>query len=420
MKFVKLLCLTLALGAAPVYGAGSDYWLSGRLLYRFVGITNPDNSVFREINGESTVDHTAAGRFIGTWRRGEWSARADYQLLGLKGDVFNIAREVPEQLLFGANQIPTDRRRLFDLTSVITESDDYAVLHRLDRLWAGYTGDDATVRFGRQAITWGNGLIYTPMDFFNPFDPAAVDKEFKPGDDMIYSQYAFAEGDDLQGVLVFRRDLVTGDVEADKSTLALKYHGFRGSREFDVLAAEHYGDAIIAAGGNREFGGTVWRGDGVVTRTGNDTVLQLVTSLSRSWIARGRNMSGAIEYFYNGFGQSDGDYSQEALADNPELVERVARGELFTLARHYIAASTTIEMTPLILVTPNLFLNLTDGSALFQAVAQYDVRQDMVLLGSLNIPIGPDGTEFGGIPSAEPGRFLSTGPGLFLQFNAYF
>ena len=415
----RLLILLLTLAAAASQSRG-DTELTARLFYRFTDISNPDNSAFRELSGDTTDDQTIGGRFILAWRGGDWSARADYQLLGQKGDAFGLSRVLPEGQLFGADQVQSDRRRLFDLTSVISEGEDSVLLNRLDRLWVGYTGESATVRFGRQAISWGNGMIYTPMDFINPFDPAAVDREFKPGDDMIYGQYALSGGDDLQGALVFRRDLMTGDVEADQSTLAFKYHGFNGSSEYDLLAAGDYGDAIVAAGGNKELGGAVWRGEAVATRTNDDTVLQFVTSLSRSWVALGRNMSGVLEYYYNGFGQSDGDYSPEALAENPELVERIARGELFTLAQHYVAASTTIELTPLLLVTPNLFLNLSDGSALLQAVAQYDLRQDMVLLGSLSIPIGPDGTEFGGIPSGEPGQFLSTGPGIFIQINAYF
>ncbi len=103
----------------------------------------------------------------------------------------------------------------------------------------GYTGDKAVARFGRQALTWGNGMIYTPMDILNPFDPAAVDKEYKLGDDMLYGQYARDNGDDLQGVVVFRRNLETGDVDQDWSSFALKYHGFvalRGVRRPDRQA----------------------------------------------------------------------------------------------------------------------------------------------------------------------------------------
>ena len=237
---------------------------------------------------------------------------------------------------------------------------------------------------------------------------------------MFYGQSALDSGDDVQGVLVFRRDLMTDTVEAEKSSLAFKYHGFKERSEFDLLAARHFDDTVLAVGGNRELADAVWRADIVATKTDSDTVFQLVTSVTRSWISMGKNVSGVIEYFYNGFGQNNGDYSPAALAINPDLVERIARGELFTLARHYIAASTTVEVTPLMLVTPNLFLNLSDGSALFQAVLQRDLRQDLILLGSLNIPIGPDGTEFGGIPSDEPGKFLSTGPGIFLQLATYF
>lgn len=398
----------------------SDFRLTGHFKYRFTGATIPDNSIFQDEAGDTAVDHSADTRLNFSWRRGAWDGRADYQLIWLKGDILKVGRGVPEQRLFLAGRIPTDKDRLFDLTDVITEGSDYTLLQRLDRLWLSYTGETTTVRFGRQALSWGNGLIYTPMDFFNPFDPAAVDKEYKPGDDMLYGQYARRNGDDVQGVMVFRRDVMTDTVEADKSSLAFKYHGFIDSSEFDALVAQHFGDAMIAIGGNQELGDAIWRGDIVATRTDSDTVLQLVTSLARSWTAMGKNVSGAVEYFYNGFGQAHGDYGPEALAMNPDLVERIARGELFTLARHYVAASATIEVTPLLLVTPNLFVNLSDGSALLQAVMQRDLRQDLVLLGSLNIPIGPDGTEFGGIESGEPGEFLSTGPGIFLQLAAYF
>ena len=44
----------------------------------------------------------------------------------------------------------------------------------------------------------------------------------------------------------------------------------------------------------------------------------------------------------------------------------------------------------------------------------------MALLAALNVPIGPDNTEYGGIQSDQPGVFVSSGPGIFLQIAAYF
>ena len=92
------------------------------------------------------------------------------------------------------------------------------------------------------------------MDILNPFDPAAVDKEYKLGDDMLYGQFLRDNGDDLQGVAVFRRNLETGDVDADWSSFALKYHGLSGAGEFDLLAALHFDDPLVAGGGNLAFG----------------------------------------------------------------------------------------------------------------------------------------------------------------------
>jgi hypothetical protein len=108
------------------------------------------------------------------------------------------------------------------------------------------------------------------------------------------------------------------------------------------------------------------------------------------------------------------------LLRNPDLLRRVARGETFTLARNYLAASATIEMNPLFLLIPTLFVNLDDPSALAQLVTQCDLKQDLLFIAALNIPIGPDGSEYGGIESSIDGRYFSSGPGVFAQLAWYF
>jgi hypothetical protein len=329
-----------------------------------------------------------------------------------------VATYPPElQILFP--HLPDDRTRLFDLTHVFTDSGKSAAYQRLDRMAVRYASDQLVMKFGRQAITWGNGLVYNVMDIFNPFDPAAVDKEFKTGDDMLYGQYLQSNGNDLQGVMVFRRDPFTEDLEADKSSLAIKYHHMASISEYDALVAQHYGDTLVGTGANYSIGGAVLRGDVVVTFTDDDTVPSLVTSISQSWIWGGKNVSGVAEYFYNGFGQSDGCYSFECLADNPDLLERIARGELFTLGRHYVALSAMVEITPLFLLTPNVFFSVADPSALVQVVFQNDLRENLLLWSAINFPIGGDGTEFGGAATGVPGLYLSTGPSASVQLVWY-
>ncbi len=301
---------------------------------------------------------------------------------------------------------------------VATDSNSVLV-HRLDRFYVGFTGDKAVLRVGRQAVSWGNGLIYTPMDFFNPFDPAAVDKEYKTGDDMLYGQYLKQNGDDLQAVWVVRRDL-DGNVSSDVDSIAAKYHGFIGGKEYDLLLAQHYDDNVFAVGGLSDLGSALWRGDITLTDTQTDNIVSLVTNLTYSWVGWGHNISGVAEYFYNGFGQADGDYSPAALANNPDLTKRIVRGELFTLGRSYLALSAMIEMTPLWLLTPNAFINLSDGSMLAQLVTSHDLKQDLQILAAISVPVGAAGTEYGGIDSDIAGKHLSTGFNLFAQLAWYF
>jgi hypothetical protein len=130
-------------------------------------------------------------------------------------------------------------------------------------------------------------------------------------------------------------------------------------------------------------------------------------------------MSGALEYHFNGFGQRDGRYDPDSLAGNPDLLARLARGETFTLGRHYLAGSVLVEMTPLWTLTPTVLANVTDPSALLQFVTAFSLSDNMTFLGSLNVPIGPDGSEFGGIETGT-GLYLASGPGVFAQLAWYF
>jgi hypothetical protein len=67
-----------------------------------------------------------------------------------------------------------------------------------------------------------------------------------------------------------------------------------------------------------------------------------------------------------------------------------------------------------------LLANVDDPSALLQLVTQYSLSDNMTFLGSVNVPIGYDGSEFGGIDSGLGDTYLSTGVGIFAQLAWYF
>lgn len=410
LSLMGLLCLPLS--ARPALPGYEGSHLKGQGLFSHY----PDDSLFRDALGSDTQDAGADFRLRLAGRRGRWDLRADYQVLGRWGD--SLALPAPVGLSAAPGALPDDERRWMDLTGTVADGPRHKVVQRLDRLNVGYTGDKLVLRLGRQAVSWGNGLIFNPVDVFNPFDPAAVDTEYKVGDDMLYGQYLLDSGSDVQAVRVQRRD-ATGAVTGEVASTALKFHGFGLSREYDLLLAEHYGDTLLALGGSRNVGEAVLRGDLVAIDSAGEWVASAVVNWSWSWVWGAHNVSAVAEYYFNGFGLRESEYSARALGPDTALGQRLARGELFTVGRHYAAGTLQVELTPLLNLTPALFANLGDGSALLQLAARWDLAQNWQVLAALNLPLGPAGTEYGGLEVAPAGT-LATGPSAFVQVGIYF
>ena len=390
----------------------------GHIKYQALLASYPDDSLFQDFTDDPSFDQNADLRFNISHSRANWSWQVDYQLLAKHGDSVALSQQQPATSLT-SQIIANDDNRLIDLTSTISEGDQSISVHRFDRLHLTYTSEQTVFRLGRQTLSWGNGLVYNPMDFFNPFDPAAVDKEYKTGDDMLYGQHLFDDGNDLQAVWVGRRN-DDGDIDNSVFSVATKYHVFLDDYELDFLLAEHFDEQVIGIGGVANVGGSVWRSDIISTEVNNEWYNSVVLNASYSWLAGGKNMSGMVEYFRNGFGIDDGDYAPANLAQKPELTSRILRGELFTLGQNNLSASATIELTPLWLLTSTIFSNLDDHSVLLQIISQHDLMQNLQLLIAVNFPDGDDGTEFGGIDSGLADRPLSVDESLFVQLAYYF
>jgi hypothetical protein len=401
-----------------------NHEFGGHLKLRGGYQTYPADSITHVFTGASAADLSTELRLKLSADRGRWDVKTDGQAIFLYGDVVEYNRDLLAQMpAFAAlvGGLPNDDRRWWNLTDTIENTGKRAAVLRADRLSVGYTSPTTALRFGRQAISWGNGLSFAPMDIVNPFDPYQVDVEYKSGDDMLYGQYLFDSGHDVQYAYVVRRNPQTGDVESEQATFAGKYHGSVGVAEFDVLGAQNYGQALLGIGGGRDVGGAVWRSDLVLSDTDDAGIVsQFVLNTSYSWVWAKKNVSGSVEYYFNGFGQHGNCYTPACLIANPELLERIAQRQLFTLGRNYLASSLLIEMTPLFTLTPNLFWNIDDGSARFQLVPQYSLGDNLVLLGAINLPIGPKGTEYGGIETDMPGIYLATDLAAFLQIGWYF
>ncbi len=348
------------------------------------------------------------------------------------GELFS--GDVPSLSEVGLLGAPTgDERRLFDLTTT-DEGSQYRATERIDRLVLSWHPDWGSVRVGRQALTWGDGLLFNPMDLFNPFSPSDVEREYKLGDDMVSVQIADVAGGELQLLGVPRRDPATGDVAWDQSSFAAKLHrgvpGTGGRLSGDLLLARHYGRTVLGAGASGGVGGGIWRANAVWTdldRTegieGGGGFVTAVANVDRSWVLAGRNAYGWVELYYDGLGESD---AARAL-DDPALVERLARGELFTLGRRYADAAANLEIGPLLNLWVTTLRNLDDGSGLVQPRLVWNATQDLEITVGADLSYGGRGSELGGlvVPGlpAAPGEMppvLASPDRVYLWASWYF
>ena len=178
----------LALAALPLaVSAAVPGFDGGHAKLRGLASSYPDDSAYREYFGEYADDEYADLRLKFRASRQRFSFQADYQAIGQWGDTLDLPIDTNDVLLLPPS-LPNDDRRWWDLTDTVSNKSSRGLVQRLDRLNVGFTGERAVLRIGRQAVSWGNGLIYNPVDFFNPFNPAAVDTEYKLGEYMVYGQ----------------------------------------------------------------------------------------------------------------------------------------------------------------------------------------------------------------------------------------
>jgi hypothetical protein len=292
---------------------------------------------------------------------------------------------------------PSDDRRFFDLTHTIHEDANKVFYHRLDRLFLTWQPDWGVVRIGRQAVTWGSGFLFNPFDLFNPFAPTDIIRDYKFGDDMINVEFTADDIGDFQLLYVARRNPDTDDVEFSQSSLAAKWRFAAGTTEFDVIVAEHFEDEIIGFGSRGYLKDAAWRLDASWTFLQEDDeqegFLSLVANMDYSWVWGNRNFYGFIEFYFNGLG--DENYA-EAISD-PAILERINRGEIFTLGRKYLSGSIQMELHPLFNIFLTSINNVADPSGFVQPYAVWNVTQNLELtLGGI-LYYGESETEYGGI-----------------------
>jgi hypothetical protein len=413
--------LALALLNMTSDACADDRKFGGHAKYQYTVTDFRDNDLNSLFGMDPTHDHAIDLRLKAENHTQFWDSAIHYELLGVSGDTITNRRQLSMLGTFNqtsTSELPNDDRRLLDLTSDISDTNRAVAVQRLDRLYLGYTSANWVMRFGRQAISWGNGLVFRPLDFVNPFSPTAIEKDYKTGEDMLYGQLGTGNNSDLQLILLARREPVSGVISGNQGSYAVRQHVRVEGVDLDFVAAHHYAEDLLGIGIATDIGGAVWRLDLSWTdvQSANNIVL-FATNLDYSWAWFGKNVYGFVEYFHNGAGVN---YEDNYLTVDPALIARIERGELFTLARDYSAMGLRVELTPLMNVYTNLIGNLNDQSRFLQIRGEYNYAQNVQLMVGGNFPSGRYGSEYGGLPTGYPNAYLAPGKSAYLRIAFFF
>ena len=398
-----LIALVAASGLATEFDARVKWHSTAQWL--------PASDAQRDATGESRpLDHGADLRLL--WRRnfGPLTVVVDHASTYLVGDSVESATNSGPAY----DQTPTgDERRLLDLTWELDEGERHRLLHRFDRMALKYRTPRWAVTVGRDAVSWGSGLVFHPMDLFNPFAPTTVDQDYKAGDDLIRIERLFEGGSDLEVLAVARH----GEVAGGTASVAFKYRALVGGNEFDLLAARHYGGSVVGLGLRAPIGGALVRSDLIAVDDADRWSLSGVVNVDYSFPVAQTSVYVFAEFFHNGFGVGRMPDDLDLLPDT--LTERLGRGETFMLMRDYLALGAQFRWHALLSQSLTVIANLQDGSKVLQTSIGYDVSDAARLQVGLTKSHGGQGDEFGRLGIGD-GLTIGGGSRAFLRLVYFF
>jgi hypothetical protein len=286
--------------------------------------------------------------------------------------------------LFGASLSSRPLGEASGLSWVGYDERGFTVSGRVERLSLAVHAPGFDVRFGRQAIAFGTGFFFTPLDLLSPYGPQVVDREYKPGVDAVRLDLFLGATGRLTGVLG------VVDPEDPDGTVLIGSAGFTvGLFDLDFFVAKHYRDLVLGFSTQGSAGPVGLHGDLALTVpfTGDDpTVAAEPTSVrvvAGANLRTERGMTLMAEFSAQSRGADNSDDYFAELAD-----PRVQRGDVWTLGHLYAALSLTQELSPVLSLGAVTLVNLQDPSAMIGPNLAWSVASNVDFVAGAFLGVG--------------------------------
>lgn len=306
---------------------------------------------------------------------------------------------------------------LVDLTWEPELGDGLLVRGRVDRLLFSWTPDHFVLTVGRQPISFGTGVVFAPLDIVNPFFPATIDNEYKPGVDAVRADVYAGTTSRVSTVLAWAGPLPPTNPDAEPVSVGDVVLAVNGQTTVGVTDLQGFlglvrGDQVAGVAVETSVGPIGLHGDVSVTNpaAGADEDQPFVRAVIGGLGRPTATTTIIAEAYLQTLGEDRAvDYLDQLL--NP----RFTRGEVWLLGRYYGALTVSQEISSLVTGSASVIGNLGDPSALIVPSLSWSLADDATagVGGYLSLGKRRDGltpqSEFGLYPSA-----------LFVRLSAYF
>ena len=311
---------------------------------------------------------------VSTWLR--WTVH--YEHLG----VINPSAETSTGLFSGDRSSQTQGPSLLPFDWTLKQNSGFLWRHELDRLNLQFTLPAADIVIGRQAISWGVGRLWTPADLFVSFSPVEIDQEFKPGIDAVRAKIPLGQFSQLEAVYAA--------FDENFRTHAIGLRGQTSVQDYDVgmMIGKFRHDFVIGPFFDGEVKGAGIRGEFTYTRNTLGKLRErraFFRAVSNVDYRFTNGVYGLLEYYYNGFGETEAEAYPRLLGS-----QRLGRGEIFNLGRHYLGAVFEYEFHPLVRGTFFGQWNVLDASGLIGPLINVSLSDEADLRLGMYFPFGSE------------------------------
>jgi hypothetical protein len=402
-----IICLLLLSAAVPASVAG-DFSLDGYVksyLYLFqpASVQDPSGQSFRPSTEAlwSNRFRLQASYTPRSWMRMDaaYDLAPRIQSKGLSGN----------SLLFG--RIDPFSYRALDLDPDLYPSGPDAIRHfalgqNLDRAAVTLRSRSVDFTLGRQAIAWGSARVINPTDVLAPFTFESLDTEDRIGIDAVRARIPLGRLSEIDVGYVFGKDFefcnsafyARSQFNALRTDLSVLIMGFREN----LLAGFDLARSFGGAGFWLETAGVF---TGAMDGENHDAERNYFRASSGLDYSFTGNTYGFIEYHFNGAGAAlPRDYLSRAAES------AYTEGSVYLMGRHYLIPGLAYQCNPLVSLTFQAMINVTDPSFLLAPQVEYNIAPSVYLGAGAFLGIGEKSiigdmqmpalhSEFGGYPN---------------------